>query len=1597
MRRDIHQQIAGLSDEKRALLARLLKQQGVELGRSVIVPQRRDTGLFPLSFAQQRLWFLDQLDPHSASYNLPAAVRLKGRLDAGALERSLQELIRRHESLRTSFAVKDKEPAQIIAPELNFSLSPTDLQHLPEAEREAEAVRLAGLAARTPFDLSQAPLLRAALIRLAADDHLLVLVMHHIISDGWSMGVFIREVVTLYHTLSQGRAPQLPSLPIQYADYACWQRDWLQGAELDRQLAYWTAKLRDCPAVLELPTDHPRTTAISNRGATFQFSLPLSLKEQLTTLSQAHGATLFMTLLAAFQTLLARYTGQESISVGTPIAGRTRPEVQNVIGFFVNTLVMNTDLSGNPEFIELLSRARETALGAYDHQDLPFEQLVEAIQPERDLAHSPLFQVMFDLTQEQPDTARQTELSVTPVRAETGLAKFDLSLSIIDQAADLIGLFEYNAELFEAATIERMSGHFRTLLAAIADNPQQRLAELPLLTAAEEAQLAAWNATAAPFPADSCVHHLFEAQAARTPHAIALVCGSQHLTYRELDDRSSRLADHLQRLGVGPEVLVALCLTRSPELAVALLGVLKAGGAYLPLDPASPPDRLARLLGDAQPLALLTQSHLTAQLPALPADLHLCCLDTPWELPAGHAPRAATGIVGAENLAYVIFTSGSTGEPKGVQITHRALVNHNTAMIAQLHLSAADRVLQFAALSFDVAAEEIFPAWLAGATVVLRPDGLLSGAELQALIAREQLTVVNLPAPYWHEWVDELAHSREPLPTSLRLVVTGSDRVSAARYAEWRALVGTEVGWMNGYGPTEATITCTLYAPGPEWQPGAAVPIGRPLANTRIYILDRQGQPVPVGVAGELCIGGAGLARGYLNRPELTAEKFITWSVVSGQWSVASTTDGGRRTTDHGQCLYRTGDQARFLADGNIEFLGRRDEQVKIRGYRIEPGEIEAALREQAGVREAVVTAREEAAGHKRLVAYLVGSEGVKLVVSELREGLKARLPDYMVPAAFVLLDELPLTSSGKLDRRALPAPAVEQTAIPGEALPRTATEQKLADIWQQVLGLRQVSINDNFFALGGDSILSIQVIARARAAGLHLTPKQLFESPTISALAAVAAAAPGHEAEQGVIEGETPLAPIQRWFFAQHYPEPWHWNQAVLLALREPLERTVLERALAALLHHHDALRMRYKHGPAGWVQTNEGDSSDEAPLQWFDLSDLTAEEQHTLIESEAQTIQAGLDLNAGLLRAAYFDCGSQPARLLLVIHHLVIDGVSWRVLLEDFQTIYAQLRQAQTPQLPAKTTSFRQWAQRLDDYAQSPEIQQQLNYWLSVTKGAAAHLPADLSGANTEASGRSVLVELSEDETKSLLQEVPQAYGTEINDVLLTALGRVLTQWTGERAVLVDLEGHGREDVLAGVDVSRTVGWFTTVFPARLEASAEWRAGDALKATKEELRRIPQRGIGYGLLRYLSRDESVRLQLAAQPHAEVIFNYLGQFDRGAQNDGLFTAAAESSGAARSLRAQRGHALEVTGVITGGRLQMDFSYSEQLHRRDTIERLAAEFMAALRALIAHCLAPEAGGYTPSDFALARLDQKKLDKVLGKLDRAKNKRNRTSE
>ncbi|MBW4417615.1 MAG: amino acid adenylation domain-containing protein [Myxacorys californica WJT36-NPBG1] len=1546
-----------LSAQKRALLEVLLREQGMTAS-SQGIPVRPASDTAPLSFAQQRLWFLDQFEPGKPFYNLPAAVRLQGHLNVAVLEQSFNAIVERHEALRTTFKQVEGQPVQVIAKSWSETNAPAssavfivliDLQELPVATREVEVQQFALKEAQQAFDLEHGPLLRTTILQLDATEYVLLLTMHHIVADGWSIGVMIRELAAFYQAFSTGQTPNLPDLPIQYADFAVWQQK--QTDMLETQLAYWKQKLQSAPPLLELPADRLRPPEQTFHGATQSLLLPKSLSEALKDLSHRENATLFMTLLAAFKILLYRYTNQIDLVIGTTIANRNRAEVEGLIGIFINTLILRTDLSDNPSFRTLLERVQQVTLEAYAHQDLPFEKLVEELQPDRSLSYNPLFQVMFQLRNApMPDLELLgVTLSVLPI--ETHTTQFDLSLDVTEVADGLQVLMEYSTDLFDDSTITRMLGHFQTLLTGIVANANQSVSSLPLLTAAEHQQLLEWNQTQIDYCLEQCVHQQFEAQVERTPDAIAVIFQDQQLTYRELNQRANQLAHYLQTLGVGADDLVGICVDRSLDMIVGILGILKAGGAYVPLDPAYPANRLAFMLTDAQVSVLLTQNHLHHCLPA--TDATVLCLDTDWQRIAQEPQTNPVSCSTPNQLVYVIYTSGSTGQPKGVMIEHRSLVNYTQAAVENWQLTRNDRVVQFASFSFDTSAEEIFPCLTGGATLVLRSNAL-SGWMVEFLQACQDwnITVLDLPTAYWHELTTSLERDRLALPSSVRLVIIGGEKAQIDRFALWQKHVKSSVRLLNTYGPTEATIVSTQWE-FTENSTHSALPIGSAIPNAQAYVLDQFLQLVPVGVPGELHIGGVGLARGYRNHPDLTREKFIANPFSS----------------DPEARLYKTGDWVRYRADGNLEYLGRIDDQVKIRGFRIELGEIELALNSHAKVQTAVVLLREDMPGQKRLVAYLVLELEQILDLSELRHFLKEKLPEYMVPAIFVVLDTLPLTANGKIDCRSLPLPDQTRPELPTASAPSTQAEQQLVKIWSEVLGLEQVGIHENFFELGGDSILSIQIIAKANQVGLRITPKQLFQHQTIAELAAVVHANQSTQAEQGVVTGLVPLTPIQHWFFEQDFAEPHHWNQAVLLEVGETLDSSLVERVMQHLLVHHDALRLRFTRDASGWQQRNV-EPDDVVPFSYIDLSTLPIDQQLCTLEATVTEFQASLNLSEGsLLRVALFKLGeNQPDRLLIVVHHLAIDSVSWRILLEDFETAYQQLYRGETLQLPAKTTSYKQWAERLNQYA--PSVAAELDDWLTALQRPTAQLPVDYpDAANTIAMSRTFGVALSTAETQALLHEIPKTYRTQINEVLLTALVQAVAPWTGSPTLLIDLEGHGREEIFADVDLSRTIGWFTTQFPVCLHLEETATLGQALNAVKEQLRSLPNRGIGYGILRYLSGDRQIVEQLQALPTADISFNYLGQFDQVLLEGRLFRLSQASSGLAFSPKGHRSHLLEINGFVSGEQLRLNWTYSEALHQRSTVEGLAQRFIDALRSLIAHNPSEDAINYTPSDFS----------------------------
>lgn len=1042
--------------------------------------------IFPPSFAQQRLWFIDRLGVTKAVYNIPAAVRLTGELDVLALENSLQAIVDRHEVFRTGFALASGELVQAIAPTVEFTLNRIDLQHLPDSSREAQGRQIAETDAKQGFDLSRPPLLRGTLIQLDRCDWMLVLTMHHIISDGWSIGVLIRELSTLYAAFSQGNPSPLPELPIQYADFALWQRDWLQGEVLEAQLSYWKQQLGGTLPMLDLPSDSPRPPVQTFQGASHSFRLPKALSDSLQGFSQQQGITLYITLLAAFNILLARYSGQGDILVGSPIANRTSQELEPLIGFFVNTLVLRTDVSDNPPVVDLLARVRNIALDAFAHQDLPFEKLVEALQPDRDLSRSPLFQVMFVLQNAPMSVVQLPGLCMTPVVLQSGTAKFDLTLYITETDEGLKANLEYNRDLFTPATVARMGEHFQNLLSAIVANPQQRISELPLASPAEQALLTEWNRTEADYPRHCTIPDLFEAQVERTPDAVAFVCGDRTLTYRELNHQANQLANMLQQLGVLSETIVGIAIERSLLAAVGILGILKAGGAYLPLDPAYPQERLAFMLEDAGVSLLVTQQDLLNIFPS--ASVPTICLDSEGERLGKQSPENPERQLTSEAIAYIIYTSGSTGTPKAVQGLHRGAINRFTWMWKTYPFALNEVCCQKTSLNFVDSVWELFGPLLQGIKTIIIPDKIVKTPQkFIEVLAQEQVTRLVLVPAFLRVLLETYPDLSQKL-NALNFWVTSGEALSTDLLQQFRKSLPNSL-LLNLYGSSEVSADVTYYASHPGEVIPAIVSIGRPIANTQIHILDKALQPVPIGVRGEIYVGGEGLAKGYLNRPELTAERFI---------QMPGNTSPRVR-------LYKTGDLGRYLPDGNIQYLGRQDNQVKIRGFRIELAEVEAALRTHPDIQDGVVIVREDEPGNQRLVAYLVCREtGKKLSSNPWREFLLNKLPEYMVPTVFVPLEALPLNPNGKVNRHALPKP-IHPTVNSGVNYqePRTEIEGTIASVWEQLLSVKRVGIHDNFFEMGGHSLLLMQVHHQLQKTLNREFPLViLFQYPTIATLA---------------------------------------------------------------------------------------------------------------------------------------------------------------------------------------------------------------------------------------------------------------------------------------------------------------------------------------------------------------------------------------------------------------------------------------------------------------------------------------------------------------
>ncbi|HEX5705834.1 MAG TPA: amino acid adenylation domain-containing protein, partial [Pyrinomonadaceae bacterium] len=1386
---------------KRELLALLLREEGIELPRAQRIEPRGESGDMPLSFAQQRLWFLDQLEPGGDLYNVPAGVRLRGALDTSALARSLTEIVRRHEVLRTVFATFEGQPAQAVNAPEEVDLQFEDLSDAPSSEREELARERANAEAHRPFDLQRGPLVRAKLIRLDEADHLLVLTLHHIISDAWSQGILIKELAALYQAYAAGRPSPLPELPIQYADFARWQREWLRGDVLDAQLDYWRRKLGGSAPVLDLPTDRPRPSVSTFRGAREFFTLGPELTAQLKALGRAEGATLYMTLLAGFKALLYLYTHQEDILVGSPIANRRRVETESLIGFFVNMLVLRTELRPRLTFRELVGRVRETVVGAFAHQDIPFEKLVEELQPERSLSHTPFFQVLFAYQNAPGASLELPGLSLESFEFENENAIFDLSLSVGESEQGLIGGLFYKTNLFDRATVRRMIGHFRRLLEAVVAAPDGELTALQLLTAEESRQiLSEWNRTESEYERGRFFPQLFEDRVRETPDAVAVSFQGERLTYAELNARANQLAHHLRALGVGPETLVGLCVERSPEMVVGLLGILKSGGAYVPLDPQYPRERLTFMLEDAGLRLLLTQERLVADLPQHGA--RVLRLDADWPAVATHSADDPAPNVDAESPAYMIYTSGSTGRPKGVVLRHGGLASLSEAHVRVFQARPADRVLQFASLSFDASLAEIVMTLRAGASLHLAPrERLLPGTGLLRLLREQAITNVTLPPTVLAAMPDT------DLPALETIIVAGEACPAelVERWSRGRRLI-------NAYGPTETTVWAASAVLTPD--ESRVPPIGRPIPNTRIYLLSRNSQqPVPVGVPGELYVGGDQLARGYFNRPDLTAERFVPDPF----------------STEAGARLYRTGDLARWRADGQIEYLGRIDDQVKIRGFRVELGEIEAVLLRHPAVNAAAVLTSGDTPGEKRLVAFAAAPATPAPTPQELRAFLKEELPEYMIPTSINVLDALPLGPSGKIDRRALSTFDRTRDEVEVEFVaPRNATEEVLAGVWSRLLNLTRVSVHDNFFDLGGHSLLASQVISRLRAIlGVEVPLRKFFEAPTIAELAAYVEAFTREE--QGLAapplarvrrDGPLPLSFAQQRLWFLHHLAPANYNIPGALLLKGPLDVAALERSLNEVVRRHESLRTTFT---AGDEPSQVIKDTLTLALPVTDLRHLAKAERERearrLAEVEARE---PFDLTRGpLLRASLLRLEDAEHALLFTMHHIVSDGWSMGVLVGEVATLYSAFVAGEPSPLPELSVQYADFAVWQREYLSGEVLERQLSYWRKQLEGAPPVLEISTDRPRPVVQtfrGAKYAFKLPPELTAQL-RALSQREGATLYMTLLAAFQTLLSRYSGQEDIVIGSPIAGRNRA----ETEDLIGFFVNTLAMRTDLSGD------------------------------------------------------------------------------------------------------------------------------------------------------------------------------
>ena len=1520
--------------------AKYIKETEESIYKSIQPIEERE--YYPASSAQKRLYVLSGMEAGDTAYNMPGVIIMKGNLDREKLAEVFRQIVEKHESLRTSFDMLEGKVIQRVHKDAVLELGYMEVEN----GEENEDIRIQEYMKDfvSPFDLGKAPLVRTRLVKLEEGRHLLMFDMHHIISDGVSIGILLKEIASLYG----GR--NLPKLKVQYRDFSVWQEEKLKTEVIKKQEEYWLNVFSEEIPVLNMPTDYQRPAVQSFEGNTISFEAKGELVKGLKKTATDMGATMYMVLLGAYNVLLSKYADQEDVVVGTPIAGRPHADLQGIIGMFVNTLAMRNYPEGNKTVKEFLQEVKENSLRAYENQDYQFEDLVEKIQIKRDIRRNPLFDVMFVLQNEDSGEMNVPGLSLKPYEFENKISKFDMTLNAVEEGDRIAFNLEYCTKLFKKETIERFVKHYINILREISEKPYQKISEIEMLTAEEKEKiLYKFNDTKVKYPKDKTIYELFEEQVEKTPDNVAVVYEEKQLTYRELNERAYQLARVLRDRGVRPDSIAGIMVERSIEMIVGILGILKSGGAYLPIDPLYPKERIEYMLSDSGTGILLTNKRLfdgsKAEFNGLIMDLY------DRNLYAGEETNLEN-INSSNDLAYVIYTSGTTGKPKGVMIEHQSIANTIQWRREEYKLDSTDNVLQLFSYSFDGFLTSFFTPIISGSRTILLSDlDAKDPVRIKNCIEFKRIThFICVPALY--SPIMEVITDKEA--SSLRIVTLAGDKLTSNLIAKTKQ-ISTKLELVNEYGPTESSVASTIFR---NIQPDKEVTIGNPIANTKIYIVNKNNRIQPIGLAGELCIAGEGLARGYLNRPELTLEKFTPNPFVPGTK------------------MYRTGDLARWLPDGNIEFLGRIDHQVKIRGFRIELGEIETQLLKHENIKEAVVVARERGNREKYLCAYIVADR--EITVMELKEYLSKGLPDYMLPSFFVQLDKLPLTPNGKVDRKVLPEPDGSiNTGVEYEA-PSNEIEEKLAVVWQSILGVSPVGVNNNFFDLGGDSIKAIQVRSALKDKfGLEMEVKDLFVNNTIRKLSANVKAKSTVINQEAVL-GKVDMTPIQRWFFGQARKDMHHFNQAVMLYNRNGFEEDIITKVFGKLTEHHDALRMVYKAFDGDVEQINMGVEVRAFDLRIINLLGDDGYEER--MQEEANKLQVSIDLNNGpLIKLGLFKTG-EGDHLLIIVHHLVIDGVSWRILLEDFAEGYMQALSGKDIRFKLKTNSYKEWADKLIYYSNSTMLLQEIHYWSEIENSRIALLPKDNDvEKNKYSDSRYVSIQLSNVETDKLLKNIHWAYKTQINDILLTALGLAFKEWTGQNKVLISMEGHGREEIIKDIDLTRTVGWFTSIFPIIINVADTKEISENIIGIKEGLRNIPNNGIGYGILKYLTDKKNIGLmEFKIKP--EISFNYLGQFDSEVKTE-HFEISRFSAGSSWSPESERISNLDINAVITKGKFTLTISYSMHQYKGDTILKLAESYKKHLLNIIDYCLKRENSEITPSDLTYDKLSIQELNDI----------------